>query len=1464
MAEIIPVGQSRVFNYTGGMQSIQLPPGRYKLEVWGAQGGVGYSNAVGGKGGYSSGIITLSREATLYVYVGGNPGSTVAGGFNGGGSGNKNRSDNGGGGGGTDMRIGSTSLYARVIVAGGGGGGCHAGTTGYGGGITGGGSYPGGQTYAGSGGSFGQGANIVAASGYPTGGAGGGWYGGGGLTNGASAYQGNGGGSGYVYTADTASSYPSGCQLNRSYYLTDAATMAGNTPFPAPSGGTETGHSGHGYAKITCVAISQTAGSSMIFNYTGAEQSVTLPPGSYFLECYGAQGGSSNGGKGGYASGILELEEETKLYVYVGGQGQYGTPFNTARQGGFNGGGASGTCNSDNGYVTGNSSGGGASDIRIKSNSLYARVLVAGGGGGGFLGSYACIGGTGGGLNGGNGVDGCCTKGYGATQTGCPRNTATCPNGSAASAGTFGQGSSGTYSRYTAGAGGGGGWYGGQASSSGCGGASAGGGSGYVYHQDSASNYPSGCLLDSRYYLGAPELIGGVQSGNGLVRITDVTPKTLLTGDVQGFGYFGKSQKINLHPGVYKLEAWGACGGQGADGTISNTSWNFGYGGYSKGILTIWKPTTLYVTVGGRGQGYNGSTHTAGVVAGGYNGGGNAYHDGGEFGGSGGGATHFALADGVLSSLDSRRDDILLVAGGGGGSGEDNETAGHGGSAVTAPTGAYDVNANKGAFGQGDNYVNTGESGGGGGGGYYGGYGGRGGGSNGGTGYANSILTEVEGSTGVNTDHGYALITAIMVNNIAVNKTKGIASVSSDPDVTESLLPENTMVAISAVVSPGYDFDRWDIHYDASNGVFYTSELSFEYLYTGSYPVAFTAYATPHTNTPYVVNHYIMDSDGQTYVLYQADELQGTTDTTAKADTLSLQYYVTPATQNININGDGTTVINYYYARQKFKLKVFEAVTGGKDTTLYNEDAYWGKPIFLSTTALPGYTFTAWMHDGTEYAYIESQNYPFEMPTRDLTLRPLFTPHDVEYIVYHKLLGDDLSTYETFETDYLQGLTDTNVTPVVKQYNYYDSPATQTVKVNGDGSTVVNYLYSRTAYTLQLTADKGKNAMSAPTSTHMWGKSVSITVTTLAGYAFEQWFDVDENLQFANTATYTFLMPHKDLSLNAVINPFEVKYTVQHHVQALEGGYQIRDTEEIYALTDTEVTPEFKDYEGFSPTSSLETVNVNGDGSTLVIYYYERHGYTLIIKYGDEDIAEAHYFFQESVDLYFDNKARLEPLHAFKKWYTDTEGLLIKQPFMTHTSFLMPARDGYIEAIIGENRKNTNIYKNIFPDEPFDMDVAYKYEQQLEKVVLDITQEKHGFAVGNVLCVIDGVYKKARAEDSPLGHPVGIVCKVISENEFQLMKSGTMPYKEQSFTDTTILYLSNLVAGGLGHYKYITNKVYVPVAFYLDGKIIVSIQQGSAGSDLAPYEEYENVSFEPYTESELNDCVAIVLGGISE
>lgn len=734
---------------------------------------------VGGQGGMSSSTGNVKVE----------------GGFNGGGfaSHESTGEPGNGGGGATDVRIAQDSLYARVIVAGGGGGsGEDNETGGYGGGETGGaGSGNTSLTQASqtSGGTnsfgFGLGGNT-----YNGGAGGGGWYGGASRYS-VSSYstgsdsEGGGGGSGYVYTSSTAKNYPSGCLLNSSYYLSNAQTIAGNNSFASPTGSSETGHSGNGYCRITVIECKNTAlytrinnsmkkatafyfklnnnkmygigsansnGAVMNFDYTGSVQTTTLTPGRYKLECWGAQGGNSNqsngtygnGGKGGYSTGILNVSTNTTIYITVGGQGQNGV-LNTRTAGGFNGGG--------DGYGTNNSGvgggGGGASDISLMSpvfshssyfinnirdtNSLLSRIIVAGGGGsaGYDVSNNAANGGAGGGTTGQDGLSNRVYHGTGGKQTTFGTGgSSEEPNRYSVQA-KFGCGASASNSTDVA-PGGGGGWYGGGLHCD-----SAGGGSGYVYTPTTASNYPSGCLLNSAYYLSNAQTIAGNKSfpsptgstetghsGNGHVKITKLSDVIYLTqakNDIMDFNYTGSVQSKTLKPGTYTIECWG---GQG--GTYS--SYIGGYGGYSKGTITLTEATTVYISVGGAGSS---SSTTAG-----FNGGGTGISSGR----GGGGATDVRIGK---NSLYSR----VIVAGGGGGAGVTSANAnpcGCGGGEYGGDgyyndtTGSYTIGQNRcggsasqtaggktwststqATFGQGGNA--SGYSSGGGGGGWYGG-----------------------------------------------------------------------------------------------------------------------------------------------------------------------------------------------------------------------------------------------------------------------------------------------------------------------------------------------------------------------------------------------------------------------------------------------------------------------------------------------------------------------------------------------------------------------------------------------------------------------------------------------------------------------------------------------------------------------------------------------------------------------
>ena len=191
------------------------------------------------------------------------------------------------------------------------------------------------------------------------------------------------------------------------------------------------------------------------FDYTGAEQVFTATEDGYYkLQVWGAQGGwniGSNGGaekagKGGYGQGLIYLTQGEKLYIYIGGQGATCDSSSCTGVGGWNGGGQ------------GMYGGGGATDIRVEGNTLYHRILVAGGGGSSCENSLwcsGCVGGAGGGTL-GRGCNWCSSQGTsGGAQT--PGSNPNAGFGYGENARTqYGGGINGS---------GGGGWYGGDAGS---------------------------------------------------------------------------------------------------------------------------------------------------------------------------------------------------------------------------------------------------------------------------------------------------------------------------------------------------------------------------------------------------------------------------------------------------------------------------------------------------------------------------------------------------------------------------------------------------------------------------------------------------------------------------------------------------------------------------------------------------------------------------------------------------------------------------------------------------------------------------------------------------------------------------------------------------------------------------------------------------------------------------------------
>jgi hypothetical protein len=250
----------------------------YKIECWGASGGTG------GPAAYTKGYIDISENFILYVYVGekgnhrlSNYDQPVSGTFNGGGGfffpyNDKNNSQ---GGGATDIRIldgnwdSFNSLKSRIMVAA--GGGCiiydPQNVLSYGGALS---SFEYQNTYNGAETNAAQRASQT--SGYKFGigqdggraGGGGGYYGGCAIGKDELNLIGmrGAGGSSFIsgYTGcDAISEFSTEDNIihtgQPNHYsgkvFTNTVMKAGNESMPSPTGGTETGHSGNGYCKIT-------------------------------------------------------------------------------------------------------------------------------------------------------------------------------------------------------------------------------------------------------------------------------------------------------------------------------------------------------------------------------------------------------------------------------------------------------------------------------------------------------------------------------------------------------------------------------------------------------------------------------------------------------------------------------------------------------------------------------------------------------------------------------------------------------------------------------------------------------------------------------------------------------------------------------------------------------------------------------------------------------------------------------------------------------------------------------------------------------------------------------------------------------------------------------------------------------------------------------------------------------------
>lgn len=372
--------------------------------------------------------------------------------------------------------------------------------------------------------------------------------------------------------------------------------------------------------------------------------------------------------------------------------------------------------------------------------------------------------------------------------------------------------------------------------------------------------------------------------------------------------------------------------------------------------------------------------------------------------------------------------------------------------------------------------------------------------------------------------------------------------------------------------------------------------------------------------------------------------------------TAKLNYYYTRNTYNVNtISGTGisSTIGHgiYWYGEQ---VTINAAVSDGYDWSNWNNSEVAQEYRFNMPDHDVSYTAYATLHnytmsydlDGgtvntenpTSYN-ISSDNIVLNNPTRqgydfagwtgsngttpeitagvplgstgDKVFKANWTPrNDTTYKVQHwkqTLTGGDVendTNYElvTADTENLTGTTGASVTPAVKTYEGFASPAERTVSIEPDGSTVVNYYYKRNSYTVYLIMGSNINSVSGG-GTYKYGQAVNVSASAESGYYFAGWT--------GDFSSSEFVMPAHDVIMTANATTGQTaKYTVYHYeIDADDRPTTIELAKDVlYGDVGSRVTAVPKDIPGYTFADSyqlnIKTGNVEASGSLVLKLYY--------------------------------------------------------------------------------------------------------------------------------------------------------------------------------------------------------------------------------------------------------------------
>ena len=319
----------------------------------------------------------------------------------------------------------------------------------------------------------------------------------------------------------------------------------------------------------------------------------------------------------------------------------------------------------------------------------------------------------------------------------------------------------------------------------------------------------------------------------------------------------------------------------------------------------------------------------------------------------------------------------------------------------------------------------------------------------------------------------------------------------------------------------GYEFKGWsgtDLTGDENKEVKVVKgtkkNLSFEAHYTPiSYQIKFEKNSTNVTGTmPNQTFEY--DTESNLNEVAYAKEGYKFNGWNTEANGSGTHYADKATINNLTTTKDDVIPLYAEWEANEYTIKLDSNAPTGSTATGEMADV---SMVYDTPKALPenaysvtGYTFDSWntKADGTGTKINDKESVNNLVTSGTTTLFAQWAPStNTAYTVIHKKMDLNGTTYTEAERDEKTGTTNSEVTPAVKEYDGFTSPSTKTVTIAADGSTVVEYLYTRNKYVL--TINDSEYVEEDKSGEYFYESQVTITAKDREDYKFTGWSNGD-------------------------------------------------------------------------------------------------------------------------------------------------------------------------------------------------------------------------------------------------------------------------------------------------------------------------------------------------------------------